>query len=194
MARKLSWVFCGVLGVALLMAGCGTAQKEATDAAVNAAQTALNSVQGEAAKYVPEQLQAANSALQSAKDALAKGDYTAALAATKDAAGKAKELAAAASAKKAQWTQAWASMNESMPKSMDAMKAKLDAYSKGAHMPAGMDKDTLAEAKTRFEQLKQGWADASAAATQGNLGDAIKKASGLKDLLTHLKEMLGIKS
>lgn len=193
MARKLSWVFCGVLGVALLMAGCGAAQKEATHAAVSAAQTALNSVQGEAAKYLPDQLQAANRALQSAKDALAKNDYTAARAATKDAVGKAKELAAAAAAKKAEWTEVWASRNESMPKSMDAVKAKLDAYSKG-HMPAGMDKDKLAEAKTQNEQLKQGWADASAAATQGNLGDAIKKASGLKDLLTQLKEMLGVKS
>lgn len=192
MARKLSWVFCGVLGVALLMAGCGAAQKEATDAAVSAAQTALNSVQGEAAKYLPDQLQAANRALPSAKDALAKNDYTAARAATKDAVGKAKELAAAAAAKKAEWTEVWASRNESMPKSMDAVKAKLD--SRSAHMPAGMDKDKLAEAKTQNEQLKQGWADASAAATQGNLGDAIKKASGLKDLLTQLKEMLGVKS
>jgi hypothetical protein len=194
MARKTSRVMGVVLGMVLLVVGCGNAQKEATDAAISAAQTAINSVQGEAAKYVPDQLAAANSALQSAKDALAKRHYAAALAAANDAASTAKELAAAAAAKKADWTQAWTSLNESMPKSMDTVKAKLDAYSKGAHMPAGMDKEKLAEAKTQYDRLKQRWADASAAATQGNLGDAMKKASGLKDILAQLMTMLGIKS
>ena len=74
------------------------------------------------------------------------------------------------------------------------MKTKLNAYAHGAHMPAGMDKEKLAEAKTQFEQLKQDWANASAAAIQGNLGDALKKASAVKDVLAKLMEMLGIKS
>jgi hypothetical protein len=192
MANRMCWVLWGVLGVALLVVGCGNAQKEATDAAINAAQTAIGSVQDEAAKYAPDQLAAANNALQSAKDALAKSDYTAALAAAKDATSKAKELATAAAAKKEEWTKAWASLNQSMPKSMDAVKAKLDAYSR--HRPAGLDQDKLAEAKTQYEQLKQTWAEAAAAAAQGNLGDAIKKASGLKEVLTQLMTMLGIKS
>ncbi|HEX8872843.1 MAG TPA: hypothetical protein VF758_08760, partial [Candidatus Acidoferrum sp.] len=75
MSRKTSGLLCGVLGMALWIAGCGAAQKEATEAAINAAQTAVNTAQGEAAKYVPDQLQAAQGAIQSAKDALAKGDY-----------------------------------------------------------------------------------------------------------------------
>jgi hypothetical protein len=185
------WALCGVLGAALLALGCGNAQKEATDAAINAAQTAIGSVQDEAAKYVPDQLAAANNALQSAKDALAKSDYTAALAAAKDATSKAKELATTAAAKKEEWTKTWASLNQSMPKSMDAVKAKLDAYAR--HLPAGLDQDKLAEAKTQYEQLQQTWAEAAAAAAQGNLGDAIKKASGLKEVLMQLMTMLGIK-
>jgi hypothetical protein len=192
MANRMCWVLWGVLGVALLVLGCGNAQKEATDAAINAAQTAIGSVQDEAAKYVPDQLAAANIALQSAKDALAKSDYTAALAAAKDATSKAKELATAAAAKKEEWTKTWASLNQSIPKSMDAVKAKLDAYSR--HLPAGLDQDKLAEAKTQYEQLKQTWAEAAAAAAQGNSGDAIKKASGLKEVLMQLMTMLGIKS
>jgi hypothetical protein len=194
MTRKTSWIPCGVLGLALLAAGCGNAQKEATNAAVNAAQTALDAAQVEAAKYVPDQLQAAKTALQSAKDTLAKGDYQAALTAAEDAASKAKELAAAAKAKKEEWTKTWADLNESMPKSMNQVKSKLDAYAHGAHMPKGMDKEKLADAKAQYEQLKQSWADASAAATQGNLGDALKKASGMKVALAKLMEMLGIKS
>ena len=194
MAGKRTWVLCSVLGLALLLTGCDGAQKEATEAAINAAQTAINAVQSGAAKYVPDQLAAANSAIQSAKDALARGDYAGALSAAKDAATKAKEIATAAAAKKQEWTQAWNSFDESMPKSMDVVKSRIDAYSHGARMPAGMDKDKLAEAKTQYDQLKQGWADATAAATQGNVGEAVKKASGLKDMLARLKEMLGIKS
>jgi nitrogen fixation/metabolism regulation signal transduction histidine kinase len=193
MARKISWILCALLSIALLAAGCNNAQKEATEAAINAAQAAINAAQGEAAKYVPDQLQAAQATLQNAKDALAKGDYEAALSSAKDAVAKAKGLAAAAAAKKDEWTKEWTDMSATMPKSLDQIKAKLSAYSRGAHMPAGMDKTALAEAQTQYDQLKQRWADASSAASQGNLGDAINKLTGAQDAIAKLKEMLGIK-
>lgn len=194
MLRKMNWFVCGFLGLALIMAACGGAEKEATEAAINAAQTAINAASPDAAKYVPDQLKAAQGALQSAKDALAKGDYSAALAAAKDAGSKASDLAKAAAAKKDELMKGWASLSESMPKSMDQVKAKLDAYSHGAKMPAGLDKAKLAAAKDQYAQLKQSWSDAAAAAQQGNFGDAIQKASGIKDVLAKLMEMLGIKS
>jgi len=194
MVRKTSWISCALLGIAMFLVACGDAQKEATQAAINAAQAAITAAQTEAGKYVPDQLQAANAALQNAKDALAKGDYGAALSAAQDAASKAKDLAAAAAAKKAEWTQEWTNLSATMPTSLDEVKNKLNAYSHGAHMPAGMDKAKLADAKTQYEQLKQTWADASAAATQGKLGDAMAKAASAKDVLAKLMEMLGIKS
>lgn len=194
MGRRTSFLFCALVGIVLLVAGCGSAQKEATEAAINAAQAAINAAQSEAAKYVPDQLQAAQTALQTAKDALAKSDYQAALRAAQDAASKAKDLAAAAAAKKAEWTKGWADLSRTMPKSMDEVKSKLDAYSHGARIPAGMDKAKLEDAKTQYDQLKQGWASATTSATQGDLGGALKQASGLKDMLAKLMEMLGIKS
>jgi|SRR5580658_6718813 ATP-dependent Clp protease ATP-binding subunit ClpA len=194
MVKKTSWICCALLGIGLFVASCGNAQKEATEAAINATQAAITAAQTEAAKYVPDQLQSAQTALQNAKDALAKGDYPAALSAAQDAASKAKDLAAAAAAKKAEWTQEWTNLSASMPKSLDEVKDKLNAYSHGAHMPAGMDKAKLADAKTQYDQLKQTWTDATAAATQGNLGDAMAKAASVKDVLAKLMEMLGIKS
>jgi hypothetical protein len=194
MVRKTNWICCALLGLALFVVGCGNAQKEATEAAINAAQTAITAAQTEAAKYVPDQLQAAQTALQTAKDALAKGDYPAALSAAQDAASKAKDLATAAAAKKAEWAQEWSNVSASMPKSLDEVKAKLNAYSHGAHMPAGMDKAKLEDAKAQYEQAKQTWSDAAAAATQGNLGDAMAKAASVKDVLVKLMEALGIKS
>jgi uncharacterized protein YukE len=87
----------------------------------------------------------------------------------------------------------WNSLNDSLPKSMDQVKTKLEAYSKGARMPQGMDRDKLEAVKAQYAQLKQSWADAKASASQGNWGDAIQKATGINDLLAKLKEMLGIK-
>jgi hypothetical protein len=194
MSTKTGWILAALLGIAVIIAGCDNAQKQATEAAINAAQAAINAAQGEAAKYVPDQLQAAQNALQSAKDSVAKGDYQAALNAARDAADKAKDLATTAAAKRDEWTKEWAEMSSSMPKSLDEIKVKLNAYSHGAHMPAGMDKTALADAKEQYEKLKQGWADATSSATQGNMADAIRKATDLKGMLAKLKEMLGIKS
>ena len=194
MVKKLNWHRCALLGMAFVLAACGTAQKEAIDAAINAAQSAINAVQAEAAKYAPDQLQAAQSTLQNAKDELAKGDYKAALAAAQDAANKAKDLATAAAAKKDEWTKTWQETSASMPKSLNQVKARLDAYSHGARLPAGMDKSQLDDAKAKYEQLKQSWSDASSAATQGNLRDAMSKMPSIQDMLAKLKDMLGIKS
>ena len=192
MASGWFWTVGSWLGVALLVAGCGNTRRDATEAAINAAQIAVGTVAGEAEKYVPDQLAAANNALQSAKDALAKSDYNGALASARDAANKARELAATAAAKKQEWTQTWASLNESVPKSLDAVKIRLDAYSR--RLPATMDPEQLEAAKNQYEQFKQTWSEASAAAAKGNLGGAIKKSSGLKDALAQLEELLGFKS
>ena len=96
-----------MMGVALLAAGCGNAEKAATDAAVSVAQSAINAAQGEAGKYVPDQLKAAQDSIQTAKDAVAKGDYQGALTAAKEAAEKAKDLGTAAMAKKDEMTKNW---------------------------------------------------------------------------------------
>jgi hypothetical protein len=193
MLSRKNWFVCKVFGIAIVLLACGGAEKEATEAAVNAARTAINSVSSEAAKYVPDELKAAQNALQDARSALAKGDYVTALAAAKDAAGKAGAMAKAAAKKKEELRKGWTGLSESMPRSMGQVKAKLDAYWHGAKLPAGMDRSQLADAKEQYEQLRRDWGEATAAAQQGNLGDALQKASSAKGLLAKLMEMLGIK-
>ena len=194
MLKKTDWLACGVLGLAILLAACGGAEKEATEGAISAAQTAINAASSEAAKYVPDQLKLAQDTLQRAKNAWTKGDYSAALSGAKEATKKASDLVAAAAAKKQELMKDWTSLAESMPKSMEQIKARLDAYSHGARMPEGMDKSVLATAKDQYALLKQAWTDATAAAQRGNLGEAMQKAPGIKDMLAKLREMLGIKS
>jgi HEPN domain-containing protein len=182
-----------VLGMALPIAGCGDRQRDATEEAINAAQSAINSVRAEAEKYVPDQLHAAERTLQSARDSLVKGDYSSALAAARDAADKARDTAISAAGTKQDWKKTWNDLNESLPKSMDQVKNRLEAYSHGARMPEGVDKDMLQEAKRQYAALKQRWEDAKASAQQGNWGDAIQKSTGLKQAIAKLREILGIK-
>ena len=193
MFQRSALFLAALLWLALILAACGGAQKEATEAALNAAQTALDTAQGEAAKYAPDQLQAAQAAMQSAREALAKGDYDAALSAARDAANKARDLTAAAAAKKEELTKTWMSLNQSALKAMDEVKRRLDAYSHGARLPAGLDKSQLNDAKTQYEQLKQQWSEAAGTAQQGNLPEAIAKASIWKEGLAKLMDLLGIK-
>jgi uncharacterized phage infection (PIP) family protein YhgE len=181
-----------VIAIAVMAAGCGSRQRDATDAAISAAQGAVDSVKTEAEKYVPEQVDAAEKSLQSAREALAKNDYQSALAKAQDAANQAKEMAKAAVGKKEEWEQAWKELNESLPKAMDQVNARIYAYSHGARMPEGMDQDVLEEAKAEYARMKQGWEDAKSAAASGKLGEAIEKGTGVKELLEKLREMVGI--
>jgi len=194
MAKTMRWVASGVMGIAMLAAGCGSRERETTEAAINAAQAAVNAVQVDAERYVPEQVQAAQSALQSARTALAKNDYDGALAAARDAANKAKEMAVAAVEKKKEWERSWAELNESIPKSLEQVKYRLYAFSHGARLPEGMDKDGLEEAEEDYTQLKENWAEATGAATQGNLREAIEKGTEVREALAELRDTLGFKT
>ncbi len=194
MLRKINWFVVGVVSVAVILAGCNSAQKEATEAALDAAQTAITTVQSEAAKYVPEQLKQTQDAMQSAREALAKGDYQRALNGAQNATNMARELASAAAAKKEELSKTWAGFNETIPKLLEEEKRRLDAYSHGARLPEGLEKEMLPDAKAQYDQLRQGWNDAVASFQQGNLADATKKAAELKDGLAKLGELLGMKT
>jgi predicted nucleic acid-binding Zn-ribbon protein len=190
----MNWHALGIASLAVMMAACNGGQKEATEAALDAAQTAISTVQGEAAKYVPDQLKETQDAMQSARDALAKGDYQGALNGAQNAANKARELAAAAAAKKEELSKNWTSFNETLPKSLEEAKRRLDAYSHGAKLPAGLDKEMLPDARAQYDQLKQGWTDAVASFQQGNLADATRKAEELKEGMAKLAGLLGMKT
>ncbi|HEY2119523.1 MAG TPA: hypothetical protein VGH37_10095 [Candidatus Acidoferrum sp.] len=192
MKNRQAVVLTCTLGIALLVGGCGNAQRDATEAAVNAAQTAINAATNTAEKYVPEQTKAAQEALKAAKDYMAKGDYGAALKSAQDGAQKAKDALSAASAKKEEWANTWNSLNQSVPKTMNEIQAKMNAYVKSGKLPKGVDQTQMEAAKVQFEQLKQGWTDATAAYKNGNFVDAMSKATTFKDGLAKVKELLGI--
>lgn len=186
--RALKLALAGMLATGL--AGCHSSQRDAVEAAINAAQTAIDVSTSEAEKYAPEQLKAAQDAVQSARAALAKHDYGDALEAARVATEKAKELTVAAKAKKDEATKAWSELSAAVPKALDQAKAKVEAYSKTTRLPAGIDETVVATAREEYDKLKQAWADAVAAYQKGSLVDAATKGISVKDGLQKLQEML----
>ncbi len=198
MKKQVGWLLAATM--ALLLAACAS-QKGPAQQAIASADAALAAVHDMAQKYVPDQLQAVQDQLQSAKDAFAKGDYKtvvagapalgAAVSSLKDAAeAKAAEAQEAASKAK----DAWSSVSTDVPKMVDAIQSRVDILSKSHKLPKNVTKDTLAGAKSGLDSLKSMWSDASNAASSGDYTTAMSKAQTVKDKATEIMKSLGMTS
>jgi hypothetical protein len=164
----------------LLLVSCESADKAPAAAAITAAQAALDGVKGEAAKYMPDQVNRLEDALTTAKASFDKKDYKAALAGAQDIAAKAKDLGAAAAAKKAELAKSWEEISGGVPKMAEAIKSRVDILSQSKKLPAGLDKAKLDGVKTDLATLNQSWTEASGAYQSGNVNDAVAKAQAAK--------------
>jgi entry exclusion lipoprotein TrbK len=196
MKKQTTWLLA--ILTALLLAACAD-QKAPAQKAVAAAESALAAIQDTAQKYAPDQLQAVQAQLQGVKDAIAKGDFSGAMAAipalnsaisslkdTSDA--KAKDAEAAAAAAK----DTWGPLSTDVPNMVGAIQSRVDILSKSHHLPHGVTKDTLASAKSGLDSLKSGWADASNAASSGDYVNAVSKAQALKAQAADIMKALGM--
>jgi hypothetical protein len=175
----------------VLLAGCAS-NKGPAEAALAAAQSAVDSVVAEAGKYVPDQAKALQGQLAALKDKFAKGEYEAVTKEATALAGQAKEVASAAAAKKAQLTQAWSSMSDGMPRVVEAIKGRVDILSQSKKLPANMTADKLASAKSGLSEITTQWTAATEAYKGGNLMEAITKGSAVKTKAAEVLAMLGM--
>jgi len=175
----------------LFLVACSR-DKGPAEAEIKAAEEALNASKAEASKYVPDQVKSVEDALKGSKDQFAKGEYTAALTSAKDVSAKAKDLGSAAAAKKAEMTKSWEDMSGSVPKMVEDIKAKLDGLAKNKKLPKNMDKGKLEGAKAGLAEITQTWADAEKAFKDGNMADALSKATTVKDKANEIMITLGI--
>ena len=113
---------------------------------------------------------------------------------SREAIDKAKVLESASAEKKDELTKDWSRFTQTFPKTLEAVHWRIEAYSHGAKLPAGLDQQILDDAKTQYASLKQGWSDAAATFQQGDLVAACQKASILKDALPKLMESLAMKT
>ncbi len=189
--RRHIRAFLSLVLAGWLLASCAS-DKAPAEAAIKAAEEAVNAAKVEASRYVPDQARALEASLASAKEKASKGDYKGALADAQALTPKARELAAAAAAKKAELTRAWEGMSAGMPKVVDAIKSRVDVLSQAKKLPAGMTADKLAAAKQGLSDLTQGWTAATDAFKGGNVTDALAKAGPVKTKAVEVLTTLGM--
>jgi hypothetical protein len=196
MKKSSLWVLATL--AAVLIAACAS-QKAPAEQAIANADSALTSIRDMATHYAPDQLQAVDAQLNSARDSLNKGDYKAVLAAMpaiNSAISNLKDTTAA----KQQETQAandkakdaWGPMSSDVPKMVDAIQSRVDILSKSHHLPKGVTKDSLAAAKSSVDSMKAAWGDASNAATSGDYSSAVSKGQAVKDQASQVMHSLGM--
>jgi hypothetical protein len=189
--RRNIYNFVIMILTAILLAACGSGDKGPAETALKAAEEAINTAKGDVSKYMPDQASSLDSALAATKEKLSKGDYKAVLSDAPALTAKAQELASAAAAKKAELTKSWEGLSSGMPRVVEAIQSRVDILSQSKKLPAGMNADTLAQAKAGLSEITQQWTAATEASKSGNLMDAVAKASSVKvkaaEVLTLLK-------
>ena len=195
MITNRSWAGVITLGAAvlvgILIVGCAM-DKGPAQAALAAAETAVNSAVAEASQYVPDQAKSLQAALATAREKFSKGDYAAATSEATALAAKAKDVANAAAAKKTELTQTWDGMNAGVTKVVETIKGRVDILSQSKKLPANVTADKLATAKSGLGEITQQWTAATEAYKGGNLMDAITKGTAVKAKAAEVLTMLGM--
>src|SRR5215831_10165602 len=137
MHRHLS-SFIAMPLVAILVAACGSADKGPAEAAIKAAEEAVNTAKAEVSKYMPDQASALDAGLAAARDKFNKGDFKGALSDAQAVTAKANELANAVAAKKAELSKAWQEMSTLMPEAVERIKSRVDILSLSKKLPPGI--------------------------------------------------------
>jgi hypothetical protein len=189
--RRHAYKFIIMILAGALLGGCENKDKTTAEAALKAAEEAINTAKAEASKYVPDQAKSLDAELAAAREKFSKGDYKGALADAQALASKAKDVASAAAAKKTELTKSWEDLSSGLPRVIEAIQSRVDILSQSKKLPAGMTAETLAQAKAGLTEMRQQWAAATEAAKNGNLADAVSKAAAVKvraaEVLTLLK-------
>jgi predicted nucleic acid-binding Zn-ribbon protein len=180
------------LAAAMTIAGCGnrgTAQN-----VIGQADSAINQATEEASIKAPAELKAAETTLAEMKQSFDARDYkevvadvpqfNAQMMTLKHAvtAGQTVEAAAAVE---------WNSLNEEVPKAVEAIQARVESL-KPAALPKDVTTEELTTAKTDLESMKSTWAEATAAASAGHTTEAAEKGRTVLAKAEELKASLGM--
>jgi predicted RNase H-like HicB family nuclease len=180
------------LAAAMLIAGCGnrgTAQR-----VVSQADGAVNNTKEQAAVVAPAELKTVEATLAHMKQNFDAGNYKVVVADVPQFNTQMKTLEDAVASKQtvvAAATIEWTTLNQEIPKSVEAIQARVDSLKPGA-LPKEVTKEELATAKTDLETVKATWAEATAAASAGNTVEATDKGRTVQAKVEELKNSLGM--
>jgi hypothetical protein len=173
-----SLVLAAVVALAVACANQMEPAQKALDGLGNAMAAAESAG---APKYIPEQFGAVQAKVAELKAAFDKKDYAAVLKGAPALVTEAQGLVGAAAAKKEEVVKAataeWATLSAAVPQLVGAVKSRVDVLGKSKHLPAGVD---LEAAKSGLADATSLWEKAQAAATAGNVEDAVSAANETK--------------
>ena len=168
----------GAVLCCLALVACS--QKGPAEAALKTAETSMNEVKAEGAKYAPEQTKGLMLSYTTAQDAFNKGDYKAAMEVAQGVPAKAQDVTAAVTAKKGELTKTWTALAASVPGMVEQIKSKVDALAAMKKLPKDMDAAKVDAAKASLADITNSWGEASEAFKSGNLIDANAKGNAVK--------------
>jgi hypothetical protein len=165
---------------AILIVAC-TNQMEPAKNDLDAINSALTAATPDAQKYVPDQLASAQSDVAKLTASFDKKDYAAVVAGAPGVLAEVNGLAGASTAKKDETLKVlgneWRSLAASIPQSVTAVQARIDALSKTKHVPKDLD---LGAAKSGLADATSAWEKAQSAFGSGNAEDAVTAAKDAK--------------
>lgn len=188
--KKTLWLAL-VLAPLALVTGCTDKFKEPAEAALKAADGAVEALKSdEVTQYAGGPAKAITDAVAAAKAKAAAQEYEAALglvkdvpARVKDVVGQASQAAqAAAEAKKKAIEAAWQEASKEASAALAAANEKLAALKKAKTLPKGFDKKKLAAASGKAAAIEGDWAKATEKAKGGAVEEATALAKGVAAL------------
>jgi len=184
-----------ILAPLVLLAGCADKLKEPAEAAVKAAEGAVEALKSdEVTQFAGGPAKAVTDALATAKARLNAKEFEAALAAAKDIPARVKDVVgqasqaaqAAAEAKKQAVMAAWEEASKDASAALAGIHEKLNALKKAKTLPKGFDKKKLSAASTKAAAIESDWSKAAEKAKAG----AVEEATALaKDLAARGREL-----
>jgi len=179
--------FVTLAAMAAVACGKGPAQ-----AAITAADTAVQGARAEGEKFVPEQFKALSDANAAAKTKFDSGDYKGALEGAQGIPAQASAVIQAAGARKTELMESWKAMEGTLPTMVADITKKVMELSAARKLPAGLDKAAVEAAKTSLDGATAVWTEAGAAFASGDVIVAVAKATQVKTVAEELMTKLGM--
>jgi hypothetical protein len=191
---KLTNVLMALSASAMLMTGC-MSQKDPAENAVTQAEAAMTDLRVDAAKFAPEELKTTETTLAKMKDDLAKQDYKHVVAGVpqfnKEIATL-KEVLVGRQTQIIAATREWETLNAEVPKAVEEIQVRVDSLASSPKLPKEVDKHEFETAKASLETMKNDWAAATAAFSEGNATEAADKARSVQGKVEETKEQLAM--
>jgi len=180
------------LAAAMMIAGCGnrgTAQN-----VVGQSDGILTKLRPEASVTAPNELKAAETTLAHMKQNFEAHEYKVVVADVPQFNAQVKTLEEAMANgqnAQAQAMQDWSTLNTEVPKSVEAIQARVDSLKPNA-LPKDVTRDELETARKDLETMKATWTEATTAAESGDLTAATEKGRTVQAKAEELKGTLGM--